>query len=48
VYASSAYDAGGGAVKLSKDATGAITVNEVFFTPRMKNYHGGMMIVDTC
>jgi len=48
VYASSAYDAGGGAVKLSKDASGAITANEVFFTPRMKNHHGGMMIVDGC
>jgi outer membrane protein assembly factor BamB len=48
VYAASAYDAGGGAVKLAKDANGAITAEEVFFTPRMKNHHGGMMIVDTC
>jgi outer membrane protein assembly factor BamB len=46
VYASSAYDAGGGAVKLSKDASGGIAANEVFFTPRMKNHHGGMIIVD--
>jgi outer membrane protein assembly factor BamB len=48
VYASSAYDAGGGAVKLNKDTSGAITAEEVFFSPRMKNHHGGIMIVDTC
>jgi outer membrane protein assembly factor BamB len=48
VYASSAYDAGGGAVKLIKDANSAITAEEVFFSPRMKNHHGGMMIVDNC
>jgi outer membrane protein assembly factor BamB len=46
VYAASAYDAGGGAVKLSKDASGAFTATEVFFTSRMKNHHGGMIIVD--
>jgi len=48
VYASSAYDAGGGAVKLSKDSSGGITATEVFFSPRMKNHHGGMIIVDDC
>src|SRR6185369_6431683 len=48
VYAASAYDAGGGAVKLSKDPSGAITAKEVFFSRRMKNHHGGMMIVDKC
>ena len=48
VYAASAYDAGGGAVKLSKGAGGKITAKEVFFSPRMKNHHGGMMIVDDC
>jgi len=48
VYASSAYDAGGGAVKLSKEASGAFTAKEVFFTPRLKNHHGGMIIVDDC
>ena len=48
VYAASAYDAGGGAVKLSKDASGAFTAEEVFFTPKMKNHHGGMMVVDDC
>lgn len=48
VYAASAYDGGGGAVKLSRDSSGAITAEEVFFTARMKNHHGGMMIVDDC
>ncbi|TXT33137.1 MAG: hypothetical protein FD138_1953, partial [Planctomycetota bacterium] len=48
VYTASAYDAGGGALKLSKDASGAITAKEVFFTPKMKNHHGGMMIVEDC
>jgi outer membrane protein assembly factor BamB len=46
VYAASAYDAGGGAVKLSKDASGGLNAEEVFFSPRMKNHHGGMIIVD--
>src|SRR6185503_13592941 len=40
--------AGGGAVKLSKDSSGGITASEVFFTPKMKNHHGGMIIVDDC
>jgi outer membrane protein assembly factor BamB len=48
VIAASAYDAGGGAVKLGKDASGAITATEVFFTPRMKNHHGGMIVVGDC
>jgi len=48
VFAASAYDAGGGAVKLSKDANGAITAEEIYFTPRMKNHHGGMIVVDGC
>jgi hypothetical protein len=48
VYAASAYDAGGGAVKLSKDASGTITAKEVFFNAKMKNHHGGMMMVDDC
>jgi len=48
VIAASAYDAGGGAVKLSKEAGGGITAKEVFFSPRMKNHHGGMIVVDGC
>ncbi len=48
VFASSGYDGGGGAVKLSKDAGGAIAAEEVYFTQRMKNHHGGMILFDGC
>jgi outer membrane protein assembly factor BamB len=46
VFAASSYDAGGGAVKLSKDDKGAITAKEVYFSNRLKNHHGGMVLVD--
>jgi outer membrane protein assembly factor BamB len=46
VFAASSYDAGGGAVKLSKDDKGAITAKEVYFSNRLKNHHGGMILVD--
>jgi outer membrane protein assembly factor BamB len=46
VFASTAYDAGGGAAKLSKGADGAITATEVHFSPRIKQQHGGMVLVD--
>ena len=48
VFAASAYGAGGGAVKLSKDASGAVKAEEVYFTTRMQNHHGGMIVVDGC
>jgi outer membrane protein assembly factor BamB len=48
VCAASAYDAGGGAVKLSKDGTGGVKAEEVYFTNMMKNHHGGMIVVDGC
>jgi hypothetical protein len=38
----------GGQVKLSKGASGAITAKEIYFTPKMKNHHGGMIVVDDC
>jgi outer membrane protein assembly factor BamB len=47
VFATSAYDAGGGAAKLSKDDQGAMTVEEVYFSPSMKNQHGGVVLVDS-
>lgn len=47
VFAASAYGAGGGLVKLSKDGTG-IKAEEVFFTNKMQNHHGGMIILDGC
>jgi len=46
VFAASSYDAGGGAAKLSKDDKGAITAEEVYFNRRLKNHHGGMVVVD--
>jgi outer membrane protein assembly factor BamB len=46
VFAASAYDAGGGAVRLSKDANGGITATEVFFSRSLKNHHGGIVAVD--
>lgn len=46
VFAASAYNAGGGAVKLSKDANGGITATEAYFSPSLKNHHGGFVEVD--
>lgn len=46
VFAASAYGAGGGAVQLKKDAEGKYTAEEVYFTKRMQNHHGGMVVVD--
>jgi outer membrane protein assembly factor BamB len=48
VFAASAYGNGGGAVRLSRDANGGVTAEEVYFTPRMQNHHGGMIVVDGC
>lgn len=46
VFASSAYGNGGGAVRLAKGPDGAITAEEVWFSNRMQNHHGGMIVVD--
>jgi hypothetical protein len=48
VFASSAYGAGGGLVKLSKDADGAVQAEEVYATTEMQNHHGGMILLDGC
>jgi len=48
LFAASAYGNGGGAVKLVKSAKGEIEAEEVYFTPRMQNHHGGMIVVDGC
>jgi len=48
VFAASAYGAGGGLVKLSKDATGGVKAEEVFFSKKMQNHHGGMIVFDGC
>lgn len=46
VFATSAYGAGGGAVKLSKDATSGIKAEEAWFSRNMENHHGGVVVVD--
>jgi outer membrane protein assembly factor BamB len=48
VFAASAYGAGGGLVKLSKDANGGVNAEEVYFTKKMQNHHGGMILLDGC
>lgn len=48
VFAASAYGAGGGLVKLIKDADGGIKAEEVFFSKKMQNHHGGVILFDGC
>jgi outer membrane protein assembly factor BamB len=46
VFAASAYGAGGGLVKLSKDEKGGVKAEEVYSTRKMQNHHGGMILLD--
>lgn len=46
VFAASAYNAGGGMVRLGKKANGEITAEEVWFSRQMENHHGGVLILD--
>jgi outer membrane protein assembly factor BamB len=48
MFAASAYGAGGGLVKLSKDASGGVKTLEVYSTKKMQNHHGGMILLDGC
>jgi outer membrane protein assembly factor BamB len=48
VFAASAYGAGGGLVRLSKDGSGGIKAEEVWFSRNMENHHGGVVLVDGC
>ncbi len=48
VFASSAYGAGAGLVRLSKDANGAVKAEEVHATTDMQNHHGGTILLDGC
>jgi outer membrane protein assembly factor BamB len=48
VFGASAYGAGGGLVKLSKDANGGVKAEEVYATRKMQNHHGGMILLDGC
>jgi outer membrane protein assembly factor BamB len=46
VFASAAYGAGGGLVKLTPDGQGGVRAEEVYATRRMQNHHGGMILLD--
>jgi outer membrane protein assembly factor BamB len=46
VFAASAYGAGGGVVKLSKDGNGGIKAEEVWFSRNIENHHGGVVLID--
>ena len=48
VFAASAYGAGGGLAKLSKDANGGFKAEEVWFSSDMENHHGGVLLIDGC
>jgi outer membrane protein assembly factor BamB len=48
VFAASAYGNGGGLVRLSRDASGGVKAEEVYFTKDMQNHHGGMLVFDGC
>jgi outer membrane protein assembly factor BamB len=46
VFAASAYNAGGGLVKLSRDANGGVKAEEIYLSKQMQNHHGGMVVID--
>jgi outer membrane protein assembly factor BamB len=46
VFAASAYGNGGGLAKLSKDGAGGVKAEQVYFTKKMQNHHGGMILLD--
>ena len=48
VFGSSAYGAGAGVVKLSKEADGSIKANEVWFSKKLQNHHGGVILYEGC
>lgn len=47
-FASSAYGAGGGLVKLVPDSSGGVRAEEVWFSKRLQNHHGGVVLHDQC
>src|SRR5580765_8951596 len=46
VFAASAYGAGGGAVKLSRDSNGGVKAEEVWSSKQIENHHGGVILHD--
>ena len=48
VFAASDYGTGGGLVRLGKDENGGVKADEVYFSKKMQNHHGGMIFFDGC
>jgi outer membrane protein assembly factor BamB len=48
VFAASGYSTGGGAADVAKVAGKGKDAEEVYFTTKMQNHHGGMVLVDGC
>jgi hypothetical protein len=46
VFATSAYGAGGGLVKLTREGKDGVKADEVYFNRKMQNHHGGTIVVD--
>ena len=46
VFAASAYGAGGGLARLTKNASGEFAAEEVWFSKNMENHHGGVILHD--
>jgi outer membrane protein assembly factor BamB len=46
VFAASAYGTGGGLVRLRRAAGGGVEAEEVYFTNKMQNHHGGIVLLD--
>jgi outer membrane protein assembly factor BamB len=46
VFAASAYGAGGGLARLTKNANGEFAAEEVWFSKSMENHHGGVILHD--
>jgi outer membrane protein assembly factor BamB len=45
VFAASAYGTGGGLVRLSDESNNRVHAEEVYFTRKMQNHHGGMVLL---
>ena len=45
VFAASAYNNGGGLVRLGKNASGEIMAEEAWFSRQIENHHGGVLII---
>ena len=44
IFAASAYGTGGGCARLTTDQYGKVSVTELYFTRRMQNHHGGLVL----